>query len=502
MGKALAGLGRWHRQIGLIAAPVLCLSLWVIPIEGMGSEAHRLSGIMALMVCLWITEAIPPPVTALLGPALCVLTGVADIDRVFASFGDPIIFLLLGSFLLARAMLHHGLNRRIALHILGIHWIRGSPTRLMLAFGGSTAFISMWLSNSASTAMMFPVAVAILSEMARSQSQRDGMEMSYTQLPYSTGLMLLTAFAATVGGLATPVGTPPNLIGIGMIEEHLKVELPFFQWMAFGAPLSLLLLGFLVLYLSHTYRAEPQVLAQAARQVLDDRASAGPLQAGERNVLIAFGTTVFLWLLPAGVALIAGADSESYQWLRDHLPEAVVALIGAMLLFLLPINWREGRFTLAWSQAIHIDWGTILLFGGGLAMGELMFSTRLADWLGREVSAALGAHTILGVTVLFTFLAGLISSVASNTASASMVVPVAIAVAKAAGVDPLQPALGACLGASMGNMLPVSTAPNAIVYGSGCVPLPHMARAGLVLDLVGCLLTVGVVLWVFPWLKP
>lgn len=467
----------------------------------MGSEAHRLFGVMALMVCLWITEAIPPPVTALLGPSLCVLTGIADIEKVFASFGDPIIFLLLGSFLLARAMLHHGLNRRIALRILGINWIRGSPTRLMLAFGGTTAFISMWLSNSATTAMMFPVAVAILSEMARSQSQRDRMEMNYTQLPYSTGLMLLAAFAATMGGLATPVGTPPNLIGIGMIEEHLKVELPFFQWMAFGTPLSLLMLGFLVPYLSHTYRAERQVLAQAARQVLDDRASAGPLQAGERNVLIAFGTTVFLWLLPAGVALIAGADSESYQWLRDHLPEAVVALIGAMLLFLLPINWREGRFTLAWSQAIHIDWGTILLFGGGLAMGELMFSTGLADWLGREVSTALGAHTALGVTVLFTFLAALISSVASNTASASMVVPVAIAVAKAAGVDPLQPALGACLGASMGNMLPVSTAPNAIVYGSGCVPLPQMVKHGLVLDLVGCLLTVGVVLWVFPWLS-
>lgn len=467
----------------------------------MGSEAHLLFGVIALMVCLWITEAIPPPVTALLGPSLCVLTGIADIEKVFASFGDPIIFLLLGSFLLARAMLHHGLNRRIALRILGINWLRGSSTRLMLAFGGTTAFISMWVSNSAATAMMFPVAVAILSEMARSQSLRDGVETSYTELSYSTGLMLLTAFAASVGGLATPVGTPPNLIGIGMIEEHLNVELPFFQWMAFGAPLSLLMLGFLVLYLSSTHPADRQVLAQAARQVLADRENAGPLQAGERNVLIAFGTTVFLWLLPAGAALFAGDDSATYQWLRAHLPEAVVALIGAMLLFLLPINWREGRFTLGWSQAIHIDWGTILLFGGGLAMGELMFSTGLAAWLGREVSAALGAHTILGVTVLFTFLAALVSEAASNTASASMVVPVAIAVAQAAGVDPLQPALGACLGASMGFMLPVSTAPNAIIYGSGCVPLRQMAKHGLVLDIAGCLLIVGVMLWLFPWLR-
>jgi sodium-dependent dicarboxylate transporter 2/3/5 len=291
-----------------------------MPVEGMSPEAHRLLGVMALMVCLWITEAIPPPVTALLGPSLCVLAGIADVKTAFASFGDPIIFLLLGSFLLARAMLYHGLNRRIAFRILSINWIGGSPMRLMLAFGGTTAFISMWISNSATTAMMFPVALAILSEVARSQSARDGVEVDYRQLPYSTGLMLLTAFAASVGGLATPVGTPPNLIGLGMIEQHLKIELPFYQWMGFGIPLSSLMLGFLLIYLCRAHPVERQVLARAAHQVLANRGNPDPLQNGERNVVVAFGTTVFLWLLPAGVALIAGSDSAIYLWLRDPSP--------------------------------------------------------------------------------------------------------------------------------------------------------------------------------------
>jgi sodium-dependent dicarboxylate transporter 2/3/5 len=226
------------------------------------------------------------------------------------------------------------------------------------------------------------------------------------------------------------------------------------------------------------------------------------LSPGQKNVWFAFGVTVALWIIPGLVGIIGGTDSRVFLWLNGHLPESTVALIGGLLLFVLPVNWRERQFTLNWGQASRIDWGTILLFGGGLALGELMFSTGLASWLGEGLAHTFHAHTNFGVIALFTFVAILISEATSNTASATMVVPVAIAVAQAAGTNPVQAALAATLGASMGFMLPVSTPPNAIVYGSGCVPIRKMVRSGIILDLVGFGVIVGVVAFLVPHCVP
>ena len=215
-------------------------------------------------------------------------------------------------------------------------------------------------------------------------------------------------------------------------------------------------------------------------------------------MLAAFGVTVLLWVVPGVMALIRGSNDPLYLWLNQHFPESIAALIGALLLFLLPVNLAEPRFTISWREAKQIDWGTILLFGGGLALGDLMFSTGLAQWIGTGLAGAMNANTTLSVTILFTVVAVLVSETTSNAASATMVVPVAIAVAQAAKVNPLQPALAACLGASLGFMLPVSTPPNAIVYGSGCIPLKKMVKYGLLLDLVGAVLIVLVVTWLMP----
>ena len=489
---------RLRRRAGLFLAPAIALIIWLLPLPTLAPAAHQVLAVLAAAVVLWITEAIPLPVTALAAPALCVVLGVAPVREVFKSFADPIIFVFLGGFLLAEAMLHHGLNRRVAFTILSLPSVGRSPTRILIAFSLVTAGISAWVSNTATTAMMFPIALAILTEMARRKSATAGRGVSIRELSFGPALMLSAAFGSSVGGLATPVGTPPNLIGLGLIEKNLGVRITFFQWMSFGVPLALTL----VLFVCFTLRprgAEKALLSGGLDWLAREKERLGPWTRGQVNVLIAFLVTVFLWLSPGVVAVILGDNSPPALWLNRHLPESVVALLGAILLFVLPVRWRgEAEFTLTWREAQQIDWGTILLFGGGLALGDLMFSTGLAKWMGEGLAHALNAHTVLGLIILFAAVGAMVSETTSNAASATMVVPVAIAVAQAAGVNPLQPALAACLGASMGFMLPVSTPPNAIVYGSGCVPLLQMMKHGLVLDLFGVVAVSGVVYWLVP----
>jgi sodium-dependent dicarboxylate transporter 2/3/5 len=214
----------------------------------------------------------------------------------------------------------------------------------------------------------------------------------------------------------------------------------------------------------------------------------GPWTAGQRNAAVAFLTAVILWVTPGGIALFSGTQSPAYQWYDAHLPESVVALLAAILLFLLPVDWKRRAFTLRWKDAAQIDWGTILLFGGGLSLGDLMFKTGLAETMGRGLMDLLSLQSVWGVTALAIFLGIVMSELTSNTASANMVIPVVIAIAGASGVSPLPPALGACLGASYGFMLPISTPPNAIVYGSGLIPITKMIRAGIAFDLLGFLI--------------
>lgn len=495
---ATGALEGWRRRAGLVLAPVVFLGLWWLPVQGLQPQAHRLLAVVGLVVTLWLTEAIPLAVTAVLGPALAVVCGVATDKEMFRGFGHPIIFLFLGSFLLAEAMLHHGLNRRIAFGILAWRGVAERPRRLLWAFAGVAGFLSMWVSNTAAAAMMMPIALAVLSELAHRQSERQGRKVALSELKFGTGLMLATAFAASIGGMATPIGTPPNLIALGFIEQSQGLEITFLQWMSFGLPLAVGMLLALGFYLNRACPAPPDVLGGSATWIRAERARLGRLTRGERNVLLAFGVTITLWLLPGVMALVAGADSPACRRLERHLPEAGVALLGASLLFVLPVDWRRDQWTLGWAQARRIDWGTILLFGGGLSLGDAMISTGLAQWLGQGLAEWLDARTELGLTVVFAVVAVLLTETTSNTAAASIVVPVAVAVAQAAGVSPIAPAVAASLGASLAFMLPVSTPPNAIVFGTGCVPLPKMVRHGLVLDAIGIVAIVAAVRGLLP----
>lgn len=481
---------RRRRTAGLILGPLAALAIGLAPMPGLSPAAQSVASVLVLMVIFWMTEAIPLAATALLGPTLVVLLGVVPARTAYAAFADPIIFLFIGSFILAEAMFVHRLDRRLAFTALASPWIGSSAWRLVLVYAGVSAGLSMWMSNTATTAMFFPLGMAVLAELGRGRSNDPAFQR------FAMAMMLVTSFAASIGGMATPVGTPPNLIGKGLLLKNAGIDISFAGWMAFGVPLVIVMMGAVAVWMLYPASRGIVLSADATAAVREQLRSLGPLTVAERNVVGAFALTVLLWILPGVCALVFGQSAAITTRLSALLPESVAAVVGALLLFFLPVSWRSRRFTMTWEQAAHIDWGIILLFGGGLAMGGLADSTGLADAFGRwVVSYVPGAGTV-GLTVVFTGVAILMSEAASNTAAATVIVPTAIAVATAAGVSPLEPALGATFGASMGFMMPVSTPPNAIVYSSGYIPIGAMMRNGVVLDIIGyVVIVVGVLMF-------
>ena len=477
---------RRRRTAGLFLAPTVFLLLLFAPLE-LPLLAHRMAAIMGLVVTLWMTEALPLAVTAILGPCLAVVFGITTGRAALAPFADPIIFLFIGGFILAQAMFVHGVDRRIAYGALALPGVGSSAFRILLVYGAVCTAISMWISNTAATAMMFPIGLSIIAHLSRTSANKAQVRR------YALALMLITSFGPSIGGMGTPVGTPPNLIGIGMLQKIVGQEISFFSWMAIGVPIVVMLFLYLVtqFYLSSVRGFE--VAEGSTELVHRELERLGGQTIGQRNVLIAFAITILLWIAP-GIMAIIGADQSAFaRAYAAQMPEGVAAMIGACLLFVLPVNWHERRFTLTWDEAAKIDWGITLLYGGGLALGEMAFSTGLAQAVGEGVTGWLPSQSSFALTLLFTGAAIVVSEAASNTASANMIVPIAIAVSQAAGVRPIEPVLGATLGASMGFMMPVSTAPNAIVYSSGYVPIGQMMRHGLFLDVAAFVIIVSTV---------
>jgi sodium-dependent dicarboxylate transporter 2/3/5 len=473
---------RRRATVGLVLGPLVFLALLALPMSGLPAPAHRLAAVLGLVIVFWITEALPLPATALAGPALAILLQVAPAREVFAPFADPIIFLFMGSFMLAQAMYAHGLDRRVAFQALSLRWVGCSPVRVVVMFGAVSTALSMWLSNTATAAMLFPIALSIVNQ---ARGATGG---------FALALMLITAFGASVGGMATPVGTPPNLIGIALLERATGIDISFAGWMLIGLPLSAIVFAFMALHFRGVCLRGGAATLAGTSLAAEELRKLGPLSRGQRNVLGAFGLTVVLWVAPGVFTLAGGGQGWFARGFNASVPEAVAAVAGALLLFVLPVDWRARRFTLTWDQAVAIDWGIILLFGGGLSLGGLTFSTGLAEAIGRGLLAWTPAHTTLVLTMVFTGLSIMLTETTSNTAAATMVVPVAIAVAQAAGRSPVEPALGAIFGASMAFMLPVSTPPNAIVYSSGRVPITAMVRHGFTIDLFGYAAVVALVM--------
>ncbi len=480
----------WRQRISFFLGPLLGLILWLIPMPALSAQAHTLAAVIGWVVVWWIGEPVPIPVSAIIGAVLCILAGVADAKTVMAPFAEPTIFLFLGSFIIARAMSVHALDRRFAYGIMSMNWIGDRSWRILFAFGAIAAFLSMWISNTATTAMMLPIGLGIVTAMSDMIAKKTGRKIDPSRLRFASAMMLMAAYASSTGGIGTPVGSPPNLIGIAMIEKFAGIRIPFFKWMQFAVPMLIIMYGLLFLILYFLHKPEMPVMEGSRDFVRQELAKLGRWNRGQKNSLAAFMVTVCLWVIPGFLAVFCGSSAPLTRMYGARLPEAAAALIGAFLLFVLPVDWKKRQFTISWRQAVDIDWGTLILFGGGLSLGNLMFSTGLAEHIGQGLIEMSGAGSMWAITFAAVFIAIIASETTSNTAAANMVVPVIISLALAAGVNPVPPALGAILGCSWGFMLPVSTPPNAIVYGSGLVPIIKMIRAGFLFDITG-----GLVIW-------
>lgn len=495
---------RLRKRAGFILGPLVFCGLYFAELPGLhiidattgtathNQPAHALAAVMATTAVLWVCESLPMVVTALAAAAACVLLGVAAPDQVFAPFASYITFLFIGSFILAQAVFIHGLDKRFAYAILAHPWVGGRPSRILFGFGLATTVMSGWISNTAATAMMFAIGMSILAVFFR-EGGADGKRVDPR---FATGLMLITTFAASVGGLATPIGTPPNMIGLKLVRDELGQEFSFFQWSLIGFPLVFVMFLFMYSYLNWFCPAGVKEISGGARYLREKRKSLGPWTVSQKSTMFAFGATVSLWVLPGVVYLFTGADGPLYKSLKSPLNEGVVAVLGAVLLFLLPGD-RDGR-AITWKEAAHIDWGVILLYGGGFALGALADETGLAEAIGKALCYYLPVTGDFAMLAFGTTIAVLVSEATSNTASAQIIVPVVIQMARAAGIDPLVPALGATFGASLGFMLPVSTPCNAIVYGSGYIPLTRMIRYGLLLDVAGVVVVVTMLKFLLP----
>ena len=480
-----------RRTVGLFLAPVVTLVFALLPLD-MARDQQLLAAILLGVIVLWITEPVPIPVGGLIGIGAIVVLGVVPADEALAPFGSTTVFTFIGAFILAQAMLRHGLARRFAMFVLSLRWVGASTYRVVIAFGAITAVLSAFVSNTATVAMLLPTALGILSVIAKLLQTKGLVAEDFDPLRLRVGaaLMLMLAYGASVGGLLTPVGTPPNLIGRGLIEEATGERISFLDWMLMAAPICVLMFAALAVVLLLLNRPEIRRIEGVSEYVRAERAELGRFSRAERNTLIAFAVTVFLWIFPGIIALTAGTESDLYDTVSGRLNEGIVAVLGAALLFLLPTDWSKREFTLVWSDAARIDWGTVLLFGTGIIFGSLLADTGLALTIGEGSADLLGLTSTLAITVFAVLLAIVISETTSNTASAAVVVPIVIPVAVAAGINPFVPALAATFAASFGFMLPVSTPQNAIVYGSGVVPITKMIRSGASFDVLGALLIV------------
>ena len=468
------------QRAALVGAPFAALGLLVLgPPDGLSFTAWALVALLLVMVAWWITEAIPIPVTSLLPLVFLPLFGIADMRAASSPYFSPIIVLLFGGFVIAKSVERWGLHERLALLTVGR--TASSPTGLVAGFLIAAALLSAWISNTAASIMLMPVALSVAYAL--------GAERGASQT-LTVALVLAVAYGASIGGLATPVGTPTNLIVLGILEDAGDTRIDFARWMGFGVPAVLVLLPAAWLVLTRLSGRIEAGKAGAAKAAVQDRLAAlGAWTPPERRTLIVFTLIACAWVFRR--ALFQGIEVGGLQPFAN-LTDPGIAAAGAIALFLVPSGSRTERGTmlLDWPTASRIPWDVLLLFGGGLSVAAAITTTGLGGWMGERMEglAVLPGVVIVLALALFVIFA---TELTSNVATAAALMPVILSMAVATGLDPAGLAIPVALSASCAFMFPMATAPNAIAYGTGEITIPRMARIGLKLNLIGVLLIVG-----------
>lgn len=464
-------------RVGLLLGPFLFVLMLVLPPPaGMSQGAWRVAA-GVLMAAWWVTEAIPIPATALLPLLLFPLLGVAPVTEAAAPYANPVIFLFMGGFIIAMALEVCGLHRRMALAI--IRAVGTQPVRLIAGFMVATALLSMWVSNTATVVMMLPMALSVIQMMERQASPDSALDPNF-----ATALLLGLAYGASIGGLGILIGTPPNALLVRFMNETYGVQIGFGEWMLVGVPLVLVLLPACWLLLTRVlFPLRGSQISGGEAAIQEEIRTLGPLSRAE----VIVGT---ITALTAGAWIFQPLIAKSFTGVSD----AVIAIAGALLLFLVPVNWRRGEFPLRWEQAERLPWAVLILFGGGLSLANAVQETGLAEWIGQAFSGV-SAWSVVLVVIIVTTVVVFLTELTSNTATAAAFLPVVAA-------HPLLLTVPTAIAASCAFMMPVATPPNAIVYGSGRITNPQMARAGLTLNVISVVVITAAVFGLVPYILP
>ena len=476
-----------RERLGLWLGLALLVGIAAIPIPGVPDEARRMLAVAAIMATWWMTEAAPLAVTSLLPLVLLPAFGIAGAGEAAAPYANHLVYLFLGGFMLARAIERWNLHRRLALGI--VLAIGSSPRRIVLGFMAASAALSMWVSNTATTAMMMPIGVAVIREISAAVHGPE-RRPRIGDFPFAVCLMLGCAYGASIGGFATLIGTPPNVFLAGFLEEQLDVRITFLRWLLFALPLTLVFLPITWVWLTRfAFPIRIREIPGGSAPLRAAYRELGPLSTPEKRIAAIFGGTALLWVLrPVWTAAIPNGG---------FITDSTIAIAATVLCFLVPAGGRAaGERVLNWEWGVKIPWAVLLLFGGGFSLANGLEVSGLSQVLGDRLATASALPTPVFVVLVVLFVI-LLTELASNLASTAMFIPILAAVATGAGIPPLVLLVPATVAASCAFMLPAATPPNAIVFGAGHFTIPQMVRAGIGANLIGAVLaSLFAVFWV------
>ena len=469
------------KNIGLFLGPLafFLVKFFYNP-EGLSNEGLSILASTLWVAIWWITEAVPIYVTALIPIILFPLSGGLELKQTTAAYGHKFVFLFVGGFILAIAIEKWKLHKRIALNIIGL--VGTKKSNIILGFMIATAFLSMWISNTATAVMILPVGLAIISQL-----KDNPKTIENENLVFGKTLMLAIAYSASIGGMATLIGTPPNLVLAGVIKTSYNVEINFLQWMSFGLPISIFLLFICWKYLtSVAYKFDNQNFDSGMNEINDQLKSLGKISYEEKSVMIIFIATALAWITQSFV-------------IKKYIPEiddTIIAIIAAVTLFIIP-NKKGDKKLLDWEDAVKLPWGILLLFGGGMALAKGFDSSGLAIWIGGQMSF-FDTIPLLALLLFLVAMVNFLTEITSNLATTAMLLPVLVALAETIGVNPYYLLVGATVAASCAFMLPVATPPNAVVFGSKILKIDDMIKKGFWMNLISIFILTAAVYWILP----